>query len=86
MSDMNSKRARVLGMTPQGNGYTLIEAQAPLAEVQRYVSDLRAITQARGTFSMEFSNYEEVPAHLSGTIVETAKANHAARADAAHHA
>jgi len=84
MSDMNSKRARVLGMTPQGDGYTLIEAQAPLAEVQRYVSDLRAMTQGRGTFSMEFSNYEEVPAHIAPAIVEAAKAAHAAKADAVH--
>jgi elongation factor G len=86
MSDMNSKRARVLGMTPQGNGTTLVEAYAPLAEVQRYVSDLRAITQGRGTFSMEFHGYEEVPAHLATAVVESAKALHAAKADAAHHA
>jgi elongation factor G len=84
MSDMNSKRARVLGMTPQGDGYTLIEAVAPLAEIQRYVSDLRAMTQGRGTFSMEFASYEEVPAHLMTDIVETAKAQHAAKAEASH--
>ena len=63
-------------MTPQGDGYTLIEATAPLAEIQRYVSDLRAMTQGRGTFSMEFSGYEEVPAHLMSDIVEAAKAQH----------
>jgi elongation factor G len=84
LSDMNSKRARVLGMTPQGDGYTLIEAVAPLAEIQRYVSDLRAMTQGRGTFSMEFASYEEVPAHLMTTIVEAAKAQHAAKAEASH--
>jgi elongation factor G len=85
MSDMNSKRARVLGMTPQGDGYTLIEAQAPLAEVQRYVSDLRAMTQGRGSFSMDFSSYEEVPAHIAPGVIEAARANHASKAEAAHH-
>jgi elongation factor G len=83
ISDMNSKRARVLGMTPQGDGYTLIEAVAPLAEIQRYVSDLRAMTQGRGTFSMEFASYEEVPAHLMSGIVEAAKSQHS-KAEAAH--
>ncbi len=84
MSDMNSKRARVLGMTPQGNGYTVIEATAPLAEIQRYVSDLRSITQGRGTFSMEFASYEEVPSHLANQVIEAAKAEQAARAEAGH--
>ncbi len=85
MSDMNSKRARVLGMTPQGNGTTLIEATAPLAEVQRYVSDLRAMTQGRGTFAMEFAQYDEVPAHIAPAVIEAAHAHHAARTEAAHH-
>ncbi|HUS15310.1 MAG TPA: elongation factor G [Chloroflexia bacterium] len=85
MSDMNSKRARVMGMTPQGDGTTLIEAQAPLAEVQRYVSDLRALTQGRGTFTMEFGHYEEVPAHIAPGVIEAAHAAHAAKGDSAHH-
>ena len=58
MSDLNSRRGRVLGMNPQGNGFTVIDAQAPLAEVQRYVSDLRSVTQGRGIFAMEFDHYE----------------------------
>ena len=84
MSDMNSKRGRVLGMTPQGNGNTLIEAMAPLAEVQRYVSDLRSITQGRGTFSMEFAHYDEVPAHIAPAVIDAAKATHTAKAEATH--
>lgn len=76
MSDLTGKRARVEGMEPQQDGTTLIRAQVPLAEVQRYASDLRAMTQGNGSFSMEFSHYEEVPAHLISRIVESAKAPH----------
>lgn len=72
MTDLNGKRARVLGTNPQ-DGVTIIEAQVPLAEVQRYATDLRAITQGRGTFTMEFSHYEEVPAHITQRIVAEAK-------------
>ena len=68
IGDLNSKRARVLGMNPQG-GWNIIEAQAPLAEVQRYAIDLRAMTQGRGNFQMEPSHYEEVPAHIAPKII-----------------
>lgn len=73
MSDLNSRRGRVLGMNPQGNGSTAIDALAPLAEVQRYVSDLRSITQGRGVFSMEFNHYEPVPAHVADRVIEEAR-------------
>lgn len=73
MSDLNSKRAKVLGMTPS-NGMTTIEALAPLAEVQRYATDLRSMTQGRGTFQMEFSHYEEVPPHLAQKVIAEAQA------------
>jgi elongation factor G len=72
MGDLNSKRAKVSGITPQG-GSSVIDAQVPLAEVQRYATDLRSITQGRGRYSMEFSHYEEVPAHLAQRIIEKAK-------------
>ncbi len=71
LSDLNGKRGRVLGMTPQG-GLTVVEAQAPLAEVQSYGTDLRSMTQGRGHFSMELSYYEEVPAHLSQRVIDSA--------------
>jgi elongation factor G len=71
MSDLNSKRAKVMGMSPEGN-FSAIEAQAPLAEVLRYATDLRSITQGRGSFTLEFSHYEEVPAHLTQKVVEAA--------------
>jgi elongation factor G len=80
ISDLNGKRARVLGMTPDA-AMTTIDAQAPLAEVQRYSADMRSLTQGRGYFTMEFSHYEEVPAHMSQKIVEEAtKEREAARA------
>ncbi len=67
ISDLNGKRAKVLGMNPQG-GLNVIEAKSPLAEVQRYAIDLRAMTQGRGSFQMEPSHYEEVPAHIAQRI------------------
>jgi len=68
IGDLNSKRARVLGMNPQ-DGLNTIEAQAPLAEVLRYAIDLRSMTQGRGSYHMEFSHYEEVPPHITQKIV-----------------
>jgi len=72
ISDLNTKRARVLGMNPAGT-MTTIEAQAPLSEVQHYSADMRSLTQGRGYFAMEFSHYEEVPAHLSQKVIEQAQ-------------
>jgi elongation factor G len=72
MGDLNTKRARVLGMEQQGNK-SVITATAPLAEMQRYATDLRSLTQGRGLFSMEFDRYEEVPTHLTQQIVEAAR-------------
>ncbi len=71
MSDLNGKRARVRGMTPN-RGFTTIEADAPLAEVQRYATDLRSITQGRGSFAMRFDHYEQVPAHLQDAVIKHA--------------
>lgn len=79
MSDLNSKRARVGGMNP-GRGFTTIEADAPLAEVQRYATDLRSMTQGRGTFQMRFDHYETVPAHLQDAIIKASHARHEAAA------
>ncbi|HEU5013027.1 MAG TPA: elongation factor G [Roseiflexaceae bacterium] len=76
MSDMSTRRGRVLGMLPTGDGYTTISAQAPLAEVLRYATDLRSITQGRGRFSMEFDHYEDVPPHLAQMLAEEQKKEH----------
>ena len=72
MGDLNGKRARILGMTPSG-GVTTIEAEVPQAEVSRYATDLRSMTQGRGRFKTEFIRYEEVPAHLMQRIAGEAK-------------
>jgi elongation factor G len=69
MGDLNTKRARVQGMDQVG-GKSVITALAPLAEMQRYATDLRSRTQGRGIFSMELDHYEEVPAYLTQQIVE----------------
>jgi elongation factor G len=80
MSDLNSKRGQVQGMNPRDNGFTTIEAYAPAAEIQRYATDLRSITQGRGYFSVEFSHYQPVPPHLTDSIIEGAKEREAAHA------
>jgi len=72
LGDLNSKRARVMGMQ-QERGKSVVTAQAPLAEMQRYATDLRSMTQGRGYFSMEFSHYEEVPPHIAQGIIGKAK-------------
>ncbi|HLH74202.1 MAG TPA: elongation factor G [Chloroflexota bacterium] len=77
MGDLNTRRARVNGMYPDGDK-SVIEALVPLAEVQRYATDLRSLTQGRGTFTMKFAQYEEVPAHIAQTIIAEAKKNHQA--------
>lgn len=70
MSDISTRRGRVMGMLPAGRGKTTITVQVPLAECQRYATDLRALTQARGTFTMRFESFEEVPPHLIDSLVE----------------
>jgi len=68
MGDLNSRRGRVLGMDTQGK-YQVIMAQAPMAEVLQYALDLNAMTGGRGTFRMEHSHYEEVPAQLAEKVI-----------------
>jgi len=69
MGDLNTKRARVMGME-QTAGKTIITARAPLAEIQRYATDLRSLTQGRGTFSMKLDHYEPVPSNLAQKIID----------------
>jgi len=71
LGDLNTRRARVQGMDTQ-KGRSIVSAQVPLAEVQRYTTDLRSMTGGRGVFTMEFDHYEQVPAHLTQDIVEAA--------------
>ena len=71
-SDLNAKRGRVLGMSPEGSN-NIIEAQAPYAELLHYAIDLRSMTQGRGNFVIKFDHYEEAPPHVSQKVIETRK-------------
>src|SRR6266566_4607957 len=73
MSDINTKRGRVLGMALVGNGMQQITANVPQAEMLHYATDLRSITQGRGSFKMEFYQYEEVPANVQQEIITNYK-------------
>jgi elongation factor G len=73
IGDLNSKRARVLGMEPIGNGLQRVQAHAPLAEMGHYATALRSITQGRGTFSMSLLNYEQMPPHEAQKVIEASK-------------
>jgi elongation factor G len=68
LGDLNTRRARVQGMDSD-KGHSIVTAQVPLAEMLRYTTDLRSFTGGRGVFTMEFSHYEVVPAHLSADII-----------------
>ncbi|MDR1701357.1 MAG: elongation factor G [Sporomusaceae bacterium] len=73
IGDLNSKRGRVQGMDSIGGGKSMVKAQVPLSEMFRYNIDLRAITQGKGIFDMDFSHYEEVPQRTAETIVAAYK-------------
>ena len=72
LSDLNTRRAQVLGMDQVGDN-SVVTAIVPLAEMQRYVSDLRSITQGRGVFSLEFTDYQQLPNHLTEQIIAAAQ-------------
>ncbi len=72
MGDMNSRRGKIMGVETKGSNQ-VVKAVVPMAEVLRYAPDLRSMTGGRGTFTMEYSHYEEVPAQISEKIVEAAK-------------
>ncbi|KAA0237058.1 elongation factor G, partial [bacterium] len=79
VSDLNTRRAKIHGINPDG-GVSVIEAEVPLAEVQRYASDLRSITQGRGHFELEFDHYGEVPPNIAQKVI----AEHKKAVEAAH--
>jgi elongation factor G len=70
--NLSTRRGRMSGME-QVRGNTIITAQAPLAEVQRYATDLRSITQGRGVYTMNLSHYEPVPSHIVNEIIAQAQ-------------
>ena len=74
MGDLNGRRGRIGGMEPRGAS-TVIKAQVPMAEMLTYEQQLTSATGGRGSYHMEFSHYEEVPAHLHAKIVADSKAD-----------
>jgi elongation factor G len=78
IGDLNTKRARVMGMNPEGD-MNVIEAQVPLSEIQRYSIDLKSMTQGRATYTMEFDHNEEVPAQITQKIIAQRQAEKAAK-------
>ena len=81
MGDLNGRRGRIGGMEPRG-GSTVIKAQVPMAEMLTYEQQLTSATGGRGSYHMEFSHYEEVPAHLHAKIVADSKSEEGDAEDA----
>ena len=72
MGDFNSRRGRILGIDSKGH-QQIVKAQAPLAEMFRYAIILRSMTSGRGSFTMEYDHYEEVPAEITKKVVAAHK-------------
>jgi elongation factor G len=68
LGDLNTRRARVQGMDTE-KGRSVVTAQVPLAEMQRYTTDLRSMTGGRGIFTLDFDHYEVVPAHIAADVI-----------------
>lgn len=73
MGDLNSRRGRVLGMDTEGEKQ-VINSHVPMSEILRYAPDLRSMTGGRGTFTLEFDHYDEVPGDLAKKVIEKIKA------------
>lgn len=76
IGDLNAKRARIAGMEVVGAGKQRIRASVPAAEIARYAIDLRSMTGGRGTFSLAFSHYEDVPPQIADKLIAAARAAH----------
>jgi len=72
IGDLNSRRGRVLSVNAKGN-YQMVQANVPMSEMLKYAPELNSRTGGRGSFTMEFSHYEEVPAQLTEKIIAQAK-------------
>ena len=73
MGDLNSRRGRVSGMDMRGK-QQVIKAQVPLSEMLDYQSKLNSVTQARGSYHMQFSHYDPLPHNLAGKVIDEAVA------------
>lgn len=75
IGDLNKRRGRILGMNPLDGGLQQVEAEVPQAEMFKYATDLRSMTQGRGSFKLWFERYEEAPAIVANKIIDEAKKN-----------
>lgn len=75
MGEVNKRRGRVLGMNPAGHGRQVVEAEVPMAEMHDFCTFIRQVTQGRGSFTFEFSRYEEAPQNIAQKVIEAAKNN-----------
>ena len=75
IGDLNKRRGRVMGMNPdpENPGYQTVEAEVPMGEMSSYTIDLRAMSQGRGSYTLKFIRYEEVPQMNQAKIIEDAK-------------
>ncbi len=77
MGDLNKRRGHVMGMNPDENrpGYTLVQAEAPEAEMTDYTIALKAMSQGRGKYNFSFARYDEVPAAQAQKIIAASKSD-----------
>ena len=77
IGDLNKRRGRVMGMNPdtENRGWQIVDAEVPIGEMSSYAIDLRSMTQGRGSYSLKFVRYEEVPQMNQAKIIEDAKKN-----------
>jgi len=73
MSDLSSRRGRVLGTEPVGVGRTLVKAEIPELEITRYAIDLRSLSHGTGSFTRQYARHEPLPSHLAAKVAADAK-------------
>lgn len=75
IGDLNKRRGRVLGMNPDEDekGYSIVEAEVPMSEMHDFTTVIRSMTQGRGSFSLHFARYEELPKMLEANVIEESK-------------
>src|SRR5699024_7112748 len=73
MGEVTKRRGRVLGMNPGEDGMQVVEAEVPMAEMHDFSTYIRQVTQGRGSFTFEFTRYEDAPANIAQKIIENAK-------------
>ena len=74
ISDLSSRRGRVIGTEPVGSGRTLVRAEVPELEILRYAIDLRSLSHGTGSFSRSYLRHEPLPAHIAEKVAKDAAA------------